>query len=204
LYSFLKGHLEQVKHTVINSVSDVKNIDNFWKVFLLYYSIVVSKVITIKLNGIPTLCLFPVMNKIQFTHDKKDINCVIDIKDDKFYIKALKDISLNSYLYLPFILTPSFELNFIKYGILPDSFDKTTINLNFKEYKICLAKEMNNDDKIMLRRIRKNPKYADLKKELQSLFKENIKLLENNNSEDKVIRDYINHVLKLYKYNFPK
>lgn len=204
LYSFLKGHIDQVQNKVKESVTEIKDINSFINYFMLIYSAVVSKVVTIKLNENPTLCFFPILNKIQMTYNKDDVNCSIDIKNNKFYIKALKYIHSGSYLYLPYNLTPSFELNFIKFGILPDNFDNTTINLTFKEYNICLAKEMKNDDKIMLRRIKKNPKYADLKKELQGLFKENIKELENNKTQDKVIKEYLNHVLKLYKDNYPK
>lgn len=204
LYSMLKGHIHQVKNKVRESVKEVQDINAFLNYFMIIYSIIISKGININLNEKPTLCFFPILNKIQMTYNKNDVNCGIDLKNNKFYIKALKDISTDSYLYLPYNLTPSFELNFIKFGIFPDNFDATTINLSFKEYNICLAKEMKNDDKIMLRRIRKNPKYADLKKELQTLFKENIKELENNKTQDNIIREYLKHVLKLYKDNYPK
>jgi hypothetical protein len=204
LFYFIKGHLNQVEDKIKKSVKNVENFDKMFQIFLIFYSIIISKGLILNLNNKPTLCLFPILNKLKFSSDPNIINCKLEIKDNKLQVISTKDIPSNSKLYIPYNLTPSFEYNFIKYGILPDSFSDTTINISFKDYKIVLAKNMKDDDKIMLRRIRKNPKYKDLKSDLQKIFKEKINELENNKTEDKIIKEYINHVLKLYKNNYPK
>ena len=191
LHHFIKNYFEDIQNKVKKSVKNVENFDSLFKIFMLYYSILITKGLILNLNSKPTLCLFPILNKFKYTYDKNLINCKLEINDNKLKIISTKDISPNSNLYIPYNLSSSFEFNFMKYGILPDSFSNTTITLNFKDYNLTLATNMKNDDKIMLRRIRKNPKYADLKKELQTLFKKNIKELENNDTENKVIREYI-------------
>lgn len=205
LFYFIKGHINEVREKTEKSIKKVNDFDNFFKIFLIYYSIVISKGIMINLNNKPTLCLFPIMNKVRFSLNKEVINCKIELnKDNKFIIKSIKDIEAGTNLFLPFNLTDSFEYNFIKYGLLPDSFTDTNITLVVDDNLITLSENMKDDDKIILRRIRKNPKYKDLKKKLKNIFDEKINELTENKTEDKPISDYIKHVLKLYKNNYPK
>lgn len=207
LYSLLKSKKYRLEEIIKNSITNCKDMNQFIHFFYLIYSSVFIKSLILPIKGNNVICYIPVINTIKSTFNN-DQNVYYEYKNENINIVAIKDIKKGETLKYTPKLYNAYELNFIKYGILPDNISQINISLNVTDYKINLQKNMHKDDKIMIRRIRKNPKHSELKKILQQIFNENIKLLKenlkNNNNDKDHLNIYSRHIYDLYKNNYPK
>ena len=173
------------------------------------YSSVFTKSLILPIKGNSVLCYVPVINTINSTfNDDQNVYYEYKNENENINIIAIKDIKKGETLKYSPELYKAYELNFIKYGLLPNNISQVNISLKVTDYKINLQKNMHEDDKKMIRRIRKNPKHSELKKILQQIFNENIKLLKENLRKNNNNKDHINiysrHIYDLYKNNYPK
>jgi len=209
LHMIIMEQKYRVNNKVKESVSNCQDFKKFHELFKIVYSSIFSKGLIIKNNkGNVILSYVPILNNFNLELNKGKENIELVRTNENIIIKAKKDISKNEELKIRPLISDSPELNLLKFGFLPDNLDSFTLPLKFKEYKITLAKHMEDDDKKMLRRIRKNPKFIEIKKELQNIFNETIKVIDENEEIKSDCNDeltkYSLYIKKLLQDNYPK
>lgn len=204
LYYLVTSYKESLFKIVKDSIQNCDNIENFQKIFNLLHSIVYVKGISCIINNVDTLALIPLLNYIKINFSNEKSNTYIIHENNQFILKAKYDLKVNDILSYTPPLSPVPEINFLKYGILPNNIQDMEVNFTFEDNEIVLSNNMTKDNKLIIRRIRKNPKYKEFKKKLKKIFDSNLELLSKNEKNDNQFKEYIKHIKSLYKNNYPK
>jgi hypothetical protein len=206
LYYIVTSYKENLVNIVKSSIQNCNDLEQFQKIFSLLHSIVYVKGISCLINNVNTLVFVPLLNYIKISFSNEKSNTYIVHENNQFVLKAKYNLKKGDVLTYTPPLSPIPEINFLKFGVLPNNIEDMEVNFSFEDNEIILSKNMTKENKLVIRRIRKNPKYKELKKKLKEIYDSNLKLLSrsDNDNNDNHFKAYIKHIRSLYEDNYPK